>query len=75
LNDDGGPTDHILEYTKSVVWRGLGYGLRRRAERFNDGPAMLAYWRFDMLDFWAHNHCKYLILGHRLLAGKDILEK
>ena len=72
LDDDGGPVDHILEYTKALVWRGLGYNVRRRVERSNDGPAMLAHWRLDMLDYWQHNHCKYLILGHLLLAGTHV---
>lgn len=40
------------------------------AERTNNGDHIISDWRMDMVQFWNHNHYKYLILGHRLLAGK-----
>lgn len=39
------------------------------AERGNNGDHMIADWKLDMVEFWNQNHYKYLILGHRLLAG------
>lgn len=41
------------------------------AARENDGEAMMPHWRINMIDFHNNNHNKYLILGHRLLSGKD----
>ena len=39
-------------------------------DRYNDGGAMLAFWRIDGKDFWNRNHYKYLILMHRFIAGE-----
>ena len=64
--------DHILEYSKSLTARGLGHMARRDAERENNGPQMLMYWKADMIDFWKNNHYKYLLLGHRLLCGMSV---
>ncbi|OWF35407.1 hypothetical protein KP79_PYT24558 [Mizuhopecten yessoensis] len=61
--------DHINQYSCAVVWRGLLHMVQTAAERENNGPVMLSDWRLDMLQFWAYNHNKYLILGHRLRAG------
>jgi hypothetical protein len=36
-----------------------------------DGLAMMSMWRCNMTRFWNGNHFKYLINGHRLLAGKQ----
>ena len=62
-------SDDLFEYTRALLWRGLGHLARHRSIRQNDGPAMIANWKIDMLDFWQLNHSKYLIIGHRLLAG------
>ena len=43
--------------------------IQREAERYNNGEQLLYDWRLDMVEFWIRNHNKYLILGHRLLAG------
>ena len=47
---------------------------QRDATREGDGLAMLAQWRINMLEFFDRHHNKYLILGHRLLAGKSLLQ-
>nr|XP_002736791.1 PREDICTED: uncharacterized protein LOC100378528 [Saccoglossus kowalevskii] len=61
--------DHIAEYTTALTWKGLKYFCEKDSERENDGEAMMRTWRINMIDFWSNNHYKYLILGHRLLAG------
>ncbi|XP_077862791.1 uncharacterized protein LOC102803909 [Saccoglossus kowalevskii] len=61
--------DHVQTYTCALLWRCLSDLTRRDAIRENDGEAMLDHWTFDMLDFWERNHNKYMILGHRLIAG------
>jgi hypothetical protein len=61
--------DYVLNYSRAVVWRGLGDMARKLAERRNDGLATISFWRLDMVDFWRRNHCKYLIMAHRLIAG------
>ena len=38
--------------------------------RYNDGEAMLAFWRLDCADFANNKHHKYLVMAHHLLAGK-----
>ena len=64
--------DHVKKYACSLVWQGLFHRARRDAERENDGMAMNAHWRIDSVNFWNKNHFKYLILSHRLTAGKKI---
>lgn len=44
--------------------------VERDAVREGDGAAMMQHWRLDMLQFNRRRHCKYRILGHRMLAGK-----
>ena len=62
--------DHKALYTKAVVWRGLQHMCRLDAERENDGDGLMAFWKFDMFDFWTKRHYKYLGLAHRFIAGK-----
>ena len=62
--------DHVLSHTKALMWEGLGHMARRDAVREGDGPAILAYWRLDMLNFWNKGHYKYAFIGHLLLASK-----
>jgi len=61
----GQQPDLIHEYAK--------YGLldlcQRDAIREAEGPAMMAIWRINMLQFWSGKQHKYLKAGHRLLAG------
>jgi hypothetical protein len=61
--------DFLQDHSCSLLWRGLNDMARRDAIREADGEAMIHFWRVDMLDFWSKNHNKYLILGHRLIAG------
>ncbi|CAG2228936.1 unnamed protein product [Mytilus edulis] len=48
---------------------GLNQMVRHDTIRQNDGPAMIRFWRQDMLQFHQHHHPKYLIPGHRLLTS------
>ena len=68
---DGEDADDVLAYMRALLWRGLGHLTRRQSIRENDGPAMIAHWKIDMPMFWENNHYKYLIIGHRLLAGTE----
>nr|XP_022295009.1 uncharacterized protein LOC111105128 [Crassostrea virginica] len=61
--------DSVFAYSCCMVWRGLLHMIQREAERSNNGEQLLSDWRLDMVEFWNRNHNKYLILGHRLLAG------
>ncbi|XP_071476742.1 uncharacterized protein [Diadema antillarum] len=58
---------HKFEYTKAVLFHGLGEMVRYDAIREGDGNRILAHWRFDMLRFYANQHLKYLTEGHHLL--------
>ncbi|XP_071500371.1 uncharacterized protein [Diadema antillarum] len=58
---------HKFEYTKAVLFHGLGEMVRHDAIREGDGDRILAHWRFDMLRFYLNRHWKYLIEGHHLL--------
>ena len=61
---------HKLEYSCSVVWLGLNDMARRDTVREADGEAIMRHWKLDMPQYWTYNHNKYLIIGHRMLAGK-----
>lgn len=63
-------SDHVLNYSKTLVWRGLLNMTQRDAVREADGCAITSNWSINMLEFWKYNHYKYLILGHRFLARK-----
>ena len=58
------------EYSCSVVWLRLNDMARRDAVREADGEAIMRHWNIDMPQYWTYNHNKYLIIGHRILAGK-----
>ncbi|XP_048736103.2 uncharacterized protein LOC125651518 [Ostrea edulis] len=61
--------DSVYQYSRSMLWRGLLHMAQTHAERTNNGDHIISDWRMDMVQFWNHNHNKYLILGHRLLGG------
>lgn len=61
--------DSVFNYSRCMVWRGLLHMVQTSAERENDGHQLISDWRLDIVHFWNNNHNKYLILGHRLLAG------
>ena len=63
--------DQMLDYVRYLVHSGLGHQVRRDAIRRNDGPGLIIYRKLDMLVYWRNNH-KYLAMGHRLFAGKNI---
>ena len=60
--------DHRYEYTKALMWRGLGEMVRNDAVRENDGDRMIRHWRYDLLEFYEQHHPKYFICAHRLLT-------
>ena len=43
------------------------------AERENNGHHLITDWKLGMVHFWNNNHNKYLILGHKLLAGNYMI--
>ncbi|CAG2191195.1 unnamed protein product [Mytilus edulis] len=61
--------DHKLNYNRGLLWRGLNDRIRRTAVRNGDGPAMIRFWKLDLVQFHITHHPKYFILAHRLIAG------
>jgi hypothetical protein len=61
--------DYLQAYCMALLWRGLNDRVRHMAVRFGNGLKVVQYWRHDMVEFFARNHTKYFLLGHRLLAG------
>ncbi|KAL3878532.1 hypothetical protein ACJMK2_030872 [Sinanodonta woodiana] len=43
--------DHIFEYSKALLWRGLGEMARHDAIREGDGDRIISNWRHDMIVF------------------------
>lgn len=66
--------DSVFQYSCCMLWRGLLHMVQTNAERYNNGEQLTSDWRLDMVDFWNNNHNKYLILGHRLLAGTELIK-
>lgn len=62
-------TDHKKCYALRVMWHGLNQKVRRDALRENDGKRIIMHWRFDLLNFYEHNHPKYLHVCHQLLSA------
>lgn len=63
--------DNTFQHSCGLSFTGLKMMVDKDAERENDGEAMMSHWRINMNAFHNNNHNKYLILGHRLLSGKD----
>ena len=63
--------DHVLNYTKALVWEGLYNLARRDAVREGDGEAMTDFWKMDMVLFWTRKHTKDFTKCHRLLTGRS----
>ena len=63
----------MLEYSKALLWSGLNDLIRKDAVRRNNGPLIIMYWKYNMVNFKLHHHPKYFEAGHRLLACKNIL--
>ena len=61
--------DGTFNYISSLTYMGLMDLVRQNAVRENDGDAMMSHWRLDLLHFHNYHHPKYVLLGHRLLAG------
>lgn len=61
--------DNIQQYSIAVLGAGLNLLCIHDAERENDGPALVSYWKSDLIPFFKRNHYKYMILSHRLVAG------
>ncbi len=67
---EGGGNDGIYQYSTGLLWLLLNDRLRRTAIRNGDGPMMMKFWQDDIINFWNSGHPKYLILAHRMTAGK-----
>nr|XP_022309155.1 uncharacterized protein LOC111114903 [Crassostrea virginica] len=61
--------DGTFNYISSLTYMGLMDLVRQNAVRENDGDAMMSHWKLDLLHFHNYHHPKYVLLGHRLLAG------
>ena len=61
--------DHVLTYSRAILFDGLRDLCRRDCVRENDGPAIVSDWRLYSPEFYSNNHFKYSILSHNLLAG------
>ncbi len=68
LKDDKG-NDGVRDYAIAVTWLAMMDMAHRDMIREGNGPGMMTIWRVNMTRFWRGNKYKYLILGHRLLAG------
>lgn len=62
-------TDHKKSYALKVMWHGLNQRVRRDALRENDGNRIIMHWKFDLLNFFEHNHPKYFHVCHQLLSA------
>jgi hypothetical protein len=62
--------DYVLEYSKTLGYRGLTEMVHRDIVREGDGMALNREWRLHMADFHNYNHPRYFVIGHFLLAGK-----
>ncbi|KAH3797372.1 hypothetical protein DPMN_150952 [Dreissena polymorpha] len=65
--------DMSYRHSKALLFQILGDMIRHDAVKENDGPGMLMYWKCDLLWLYANHHPKYVILGHRLIAGQYML--
>uniref|UniRef100_A0A8W8IKI6 Zinc finger PHD-type domain-containing protein n=1 Tax=Magallana gigas TaxID=29159 RepID=A0A8W8IKI6_MAGGI len=61
--------DGVYNYVTGLMFVGLMDLVRHDAVRENDGQAMMSHWKLDMILFHNNHHPKYVLLGHRLLAG------
>ena len=55
-----------------MIWEGLNHLARRDAIREGDGPAMVDFWKMEMVTFFKKNHSKYFVNGHYMLSGKSV---
>ena len=62
--------DYVRNYAVATLWYGLVDIVHRDFIREGDGHAMMAMWRLNMPRYWMGNNYKYMIIAHRLLAGK-----
>ena len=51
--------DHLLQYSKAVVFHGLRHLARRQAIRDGNGHQIIDEWR--LIDSWNGNHKNYVI--------------
>ncbi|XP_003729577.2 uncharacterized protein LOC586013 isoform X1 [Strongylocentrotus purpuratus] len=63
--------DHVFQYSRAMLFRGLGERARYDAIRENDGDRIISHWRFDMVDFYNMQHPKYFIEGFHLLTDMN----
>ena len=63
--------DHVFQYSRAMLFRGLGERARYDAIRENDGDRIISHWRSDMIDFYNMQHPKYFIEGFHLLTDMN----
>lgn len=59
----------MFNYITGMMFAGLLDLVRHDAVRENDGIAMMSHCRLGMILFHNSHQPKYVLLGHRLLAG------
>ena len=59
----------MLNYSQALLYHGLKDLAEKDCVRENDGFNMAINWKINMPEFWNNKHNKYLIIGHKLLAG------
>ena len=62
------PIDSVNHYTRALLWRCLMQLAFKDAIRHNNGPRILAHWKFNLISFWSKNHPLYFRLAHQLLT-------
>ena len=68
--------DFVRKYSQALIWEGLNHLARRDAIREGDGPAMVDFWKMEMVTFFNRgNHKKYFINGHYMLTDKPVTKK
>ncbi|CAC5380601.1 ING4 [Mytilus coruscus] len=45
-------SDSIYEFSRMLLWKGIGEKVRHRAIRSNNGRKMLSHWKEDMVQFF-----------------------
>jgi hypothetical protein len=61
--------DRVFNYITSLLFVGLLDLVRHDAVRENDSTAMMSHRKMDIILFHNNHHPKYVLLGHRLIAG------
>lgn len=60
--------DLVFQYTRSLLYRGIGEMVRHKAVRHNNGPRILSHWKVDLFEFYEYHHPKYFVCAHQILT-------